>query len=42
VLFLGSAPSAGTLLYMLGAGVGALALGVLVFRRMERDLAVIL
>ena len=41
VLFLGEAPSAGTLLYLAGAGAGALALGMLVFRRMERDLAVI-
>jgi len=41
VLFLGSAPSAGTLLYLLAAGAGALALGTLVFRRLERDLAVI-
>jgi ABC-type polysaccharide/polyol phosphate export permease len=41
VLFLGIAPSAGTLLYLLGVGAGALALGVVVFRRLERDLAVI-
>jgi lipopolysaccharide transport system permease protein len=41
VLFLGSSPSVGTLLYLLAAGGGALALGVAVFRRLERDLAVI-
>ena len=41
VLFLGATPSTATLLYLVGAGVGALALGLIVFRRMERDLAVI-
>ena len=41
VLFLGSAPSAATMAYLLGAAAVALALGILVFRRMERDLAVI-
>jgi len=41
VVFSGVAPSAGHLLYLLGAGVGALVLGILVFRRMERDLAVV-
>jgi lipopolysaccharide transport system permease protein len=42
VLYSGTAPSAGTLVYVLAAGLGALALGTLLFRRMERDLAVIL
>jgi ABC-type polysaccharide/polyol phosphate export permease len=42
VLFSGAAPSAGHLLYLLGAGGGALAVGVLLFRRLERDLAVVL
>jgi ABC-type polysaccharide/polyol phosphate export permease len=42
VLYAGAAPSAGHLLYLLAAGLGALALGGLLFRRMERDLAVIL
>ncbi|MBA2504672.1 MAG: ABC transporter permease [Thermoleophilaceae bacterium] len=42
VIYSGQAPSTGTLLYMLGAGLIALAIGVVVFRRMERDLAVVL
>lgn len=42
VLFSGVAPSAGHLLYLVGAGAGALALGLLLFRRLERDLAVVL
>ena len=42
VLYAGAAPSGGTLLYVLVAGLGALGLGVLLFRRLERDLAVIL
>ncbi len=42
LLYAGVAPSAGTLVYVLAAGVGALGLGALLFRRMERDLAVIL
>ena len=41
VLFSGVAPSAGHLLYLVVAGAGALAVGLLLFRRMERDLAVI-
>jgi len=42
VLYAGTAPSGGTLVYVLVAGLGALGLGVLLFRRLERDLAVIL
>ncbi len=42
VLYAGAAPSGGTLLYVLVAGLGALGLGALLFRRLERDLAVIL
>jgi ABC-type polysaccharide/polyol phosphate export permease len=42
LLYAGSAPDVAQLLYMLGAGVGALALGLFVFRRLERDLAVVL
>lgn len=42
VVYAGVAPPAGQLAYLAGAGLGALALGVLLFRRMERDLAVIL
>jgi ABC-type polysaccharide/polyol phosphate export permease len=42
VLFSGTAPSLAHLLYLVGAGAGALALGVGLFRRMERDLAVVL
>jgi ABC-type polysaccharide/polyol phosphate export permease len=42
VLYAGTAPSLGNLAYLLGAGAGALALGVYLFRRLGRDLAVIL
>jgi lipopolysaccharide transport system permease protein len=42
LLYSGAAPSIGTLGYLVGVGLGALALGLLVFRRLERDLAVIL
>ena len=42
VLFAGAAPSAGHLLYLVAAGAGALGGGLLLFRRMERDLAVML
>ena len=42
VLFAGTAPSLGHLGYLLAAGGGALALGVLLFRRMSRDLGVVL
>lgn len=42
VLFRGTSPSTGNLLYLLVAGGGALAIGVVVFRRMDRDLAVVL
>jgi lipopolysaccharide transport system permease protein len=42
VLYSGAAPSVGELGYLMGVGLGALGLGVLVFRRLERDLAVIL
>jgi lipopolysaccharide transport system permease protein len=42
LLYAGSAPGGGHLAYLFGVGLGALALGLLVFRRMERDLAVVL
>ncbi len=42
VLFSGVAPTAGNLLYLLAAGAGALLLGLTLFRRMGRDLAVLL
>jgi ABC-type polysaccharide/polyol phosphate export permease len=42
VLFAGSAPSLGHMAYLLAVGAGALALGVVLFRRMGRDLAVVL
>jgi lipopolysaccharide transport system permease protein len=42
LVYSGAAPSAGQLAYLAGVGLGALTLGLLVFRRMERDLAVIL
>ena len=41
IVYSGAAPSGGALLYVALAGLGALALGVFAFRRMERDLAVI-
>jgi len=41
VVYAGSAPSGAQLAYMTGVGLLALAAGTLVFRRMERDLAVI-
>ena len=42
ILYSGVAPSAATLAYVSVAGLGALGLGVLLFRRLERDLAVVL
>jgi ABC-type polysaccharide/polyol phosphate export permease len=42
ILYSGAAPSAGELAYLVGVGLGALALGLVLFRRLERDLAVIL
>jgi ABC-type polysaccharide/polyol phosphate export permease len=42
LLYAGSAPSLGQFAYLVGAGLGALGLGLLVFRRLERDLAVVL
>jgi ABC-type polysaccharide/polyol phosphate export permease len=42
ILWAGAAPDAGHLIYVAGAGLVALAVGMLVFRRMERDLAVVL
>jgi lipopolysaccharide transport system permease protein len=42
LLYSGAAPSLGQLGYLVGVGLGALGLGLLIFRRMQRDLAVIL
>lgn len=42
LLYSGTAPSLGQLGYLAGVGLGALGLGLLVFRKLERDLAVIL
>jgi ABC-type polysaccharide/polyol phosphate export permease len=42
LLYAGAAPSIGELLYMAGVGALALAVGVLAFRRLGRDLAVVL
>ena len=42
ILYSGVAPSGATLAYVSVAGLGALGLGVLLFRRLERDLAVVL
>ena len=42
ILWAGDAPDVAHLAYVAGAGVIALALGATVFRRMERDLAVVL
>jgi ABC-type polysaccharide/polyol phosphate export permease len=41
IVYAGAAPSVAQLLYVVLVGLGALGLGVLAFRRMERDLAVI-
>ena len=41
LLYSGAAPSLGHLGYMAAVGLGALAIGALAFRRMERDLAVV-
>ena len=42
IVWAGEAPDVAHLAYVAGAGVIALALGAIVFRRMERDLAVVL
>jgi len=42
ILYSGVAPSGAALAYVSVAGIGALGLGVLLFRRLERDLAVVL
>jgi ABC-type polysaccharide/polyol phosphate export permease len=42
LLYAGAAPSIGELLYLAGAGALALGLGALAFRRLGRDLAVVL
>jgi ABC-type polysaccharide/polyol phosphate export permease len=42
LLYAGSAPSIGELLYLAGAGAIALGLGALAFKRLGRDLAVVL
>jgi ABC-type polysaccharide/polyol phosphate export permease len=41
IVYGGAAPSVGRLAYVVGVGLAALALGALAFRRLERDLAVI-
>ena len=41
IVYGGAAPSVGQLAYVVGVGLAALALGALAFRRLERDLAVI-
>src|SRR5437763_7722290 len=41
IVYAGRAPSAAELVYVVAVGAGAFALGELAFRRMERDLAVI-
>jgi ABC-type polysaccharide/polyol phosphate export permease len=42
ILWAGEAPGAGHLVYVAVAGLASLAIGIVVFRRMERDLAVVL
>jgi ABC-type polysaccharide/polyol phosphate export permease len=42
ILYAGTSPSVGELAYLVGVGLGALLVGLAVFRRLERDLAVIL
>src|SRR4051794_34147169 len=41
IIYAGTAPSAAQMAYVVGVGLIALALGVLAFRKLERDLAVI-
>jgi ABC-type polysaccharide/polyol phosphate export permease len=41
IVYAGTAPSAGTMVYVVGVGAGAVLAGWFAFRRMERDLAVI-
>jgi ABC-type polysaccharide/polyol phosphate export permease len=41
IVYAGAAPGVGQLAYVVGVGLGALALGAFAFRRLERDLAVI-
>jgi ABC-type polysaccharide/polyol phosphate export permease len=41
IVYAGAAPTVGQLAYVVGVGLGALAIGAFAFRRMERDLAVI-
>jgi hypothetical protein len=40
-VYAGAAPTVGQMAYVVGVGALALGLGVTAFRRMERDLAVI-
>jgi len=42
LIYAGTAPPLGQFAYLAGVGLGALGLGLLVFRRLERDLAVVL
>jgi len=42
LLYAGAAPGLGHLAYLVAVGGGALVLGVVVFRRMQRDLAIVL
>ena len=42
LLYAGAAPELGQMAYLVGVGLGALALGLFLFKRMERDLAVVL
>jgi len=42
LLYAGAAPSLGTFAYLVAAGLGALALGTLLFRRLGPELAVVL
>jgi ABC-type polysaccharide/polyol phosphate export permease len=42
LLYAGAAPGAGHLLYLVAVATGALAVGLFAFRRMERDLAIVL
>src|SRR4051812_41917471 len=41
IVYAGTAPTAGQMAYVVGVGLGAVLLGWVAFRRMERDLAVI-
>jgi ABC-type polysaccharide/polyol phosphate export permease len=42
IVFIGQVPGAGTMAYVLAVGLAVLAVGLLTFRRLQRELAVVL